>query len=383
MTNSIAKKKEILQDIVMEFHPEMIEDITLHEDHTKIPFTQIAALGTAFDPLVAAFQKIMGGQAQSGLYHVTVPPGGHLAKFTNGKGYLGSVLDASNQVAGQATLTPLICNPTMLFVAAALSGIDRKLDRIQETQQEILDFLVQKEKSELKGDLIFLSDVLNNYKYNWNNEKYLNNNHIKVLDIKQSAERKIIFFRGQIAATIGKGSFLHSDKHVKTQLEQVQSEFKDYQLALYIFSFSSFLEVMLLENFEKPFLDGIVNKIEDYSAKYCELYSKCYDQIESYSKSSIQSHLLTGLSIASRAAGKAIEKVPVISKSQIDETLIGTGDKIGDISDKRTVKTMEILSDKQNSYVMPFVENIVLVNKLYNEPIEIVFDNENVYLETV
>jgi hypothetical protein len=126
---------------------------------------------------------------------VTVPAGGHLAAFQDGSGYLGSVLNAGNQVAGQATLTPLVCNPTMLFMAAALANIDKKLDSIQETQQEILDFLVQKDKSELKGDLNFLSDVLNNYKYNWNNEKYINSNHIKVLDIKQSAERKIIFYR--------------------------------------------------------------------------------------------------------------------------------------------------------------------------------------------
>jgi hypothetical protein len=138
---------------------------------------------------------------------------------------------------------------------------------------------------------------------------------------------------------------------------------------------------MLLENFEAAFLDGVVGKIEDYSFKYRELYTKCYDQIEGYLKSSIQSHLLNGLSIASRAAGKAIEKVPVISKSQIDETLIETGDKIGDFSSKRTVKTMQTLVDKQNSYVTPFVENIKTVNKLYNRPLEIVFDRENLYLE--
>jgi hypothetical protein len=51
-------------------------------------------------------------------------------------------------------------------------SIDRKLDSIQETQQEILEFLEQKEKSRLKGNLNVLADVLNNYKYNWNNEKY-------------------------------------------------------------------------------------------------------------------------------------------------------------------------------------------------------------------
>lgn len=382
MGSLTVKKNEMLQKMAtMEFHPAVIEEEVSLTKYTKLPLSRVTALGTAFEPVVSAFQSVVIGGATSGLYKVTVPAGGHLAAFQNGSGYLGSVLNAGNQVAGQATLTPLVFNPTMLFMAAALANIDRKLDSIQETQQEILNFLVQKDKSELKGDLNFLTDVLNNYKHNWNNEKYINNNHIKVLDIKQSAERKIVFYREQILSNIGKKTFFHSDQDVKKQIEKIQSEFKDYHLALYLYSFSSFLEVMLLENFEVTFLDGVVGKIENYSFNYRELYTKCYDQIEGYSKSSIQSHLLKGLSIASRATGKAIEKVPVISKSQIDETLLGTGDKIGDFSSKRTVKTMRTLVDKQNSYITPFVENIKTINRLYNRPLEIVFDRENLYLE--
>ena len=382
MDSLTAKKNEMLQEMAtMEFHPAVIDEEVRLTNCTKLPWSRVAALGTAFEPVVSAFQSVVNSGATSGLYKVTVPAGGHLAAFQDESGYLGSVLNVGNQVAGQATLTPLVFNPTMLFMAAALANIDKKLDRIQETQQEILDFLVQRDKAELKGDLNFLSDVMNNYKYNWNNEKYINNNHIKVLDIKQSTEQKIIFYREQISANIEKRSFLHNDRDVKKQLEKIQSEFKDYQLALYLYSFSSFLEVMLLENFEVAFLDGVVGKIEDYSFKYRELYTKCYDQIEGYSKSSIQSHLLSGLSIASRVAGKAIEKVPVINKSQIDESLIETGEKIGDFISKRIVNTMQTLVYKQDSYVTPFVENIKAVNSLYNRPLEIVFDRENLYFE--
>lgn len=367
--------------VAIEFYPAVIEEEINLSNCTKLPFSRVTALGVAFEPVVSAFQSVINGGAKSGLYKVTLPVGGHLAAFKDGSGYLGSVLnDVSNQVAGQATLTPLVCNPTMLFLAATLANIDKKLDSIQETQQEILDFLIQKDKSELKGDLNFLSDVLSNYKFNWHNEKYINSNHIKVLDIKQSAERKIIFYRDQILVKLGKKSFLHSNHNVKNQLDKIQYEFRNYQYALYLFSFSSFLEVMLLENFESAFLNGVVNKIEDYSFKYRELYTKCYNQIADYSKSSIQSHLLSRLATASRFAGKTIEKVPVISKSQIDETLIETGDKIYRISSKQTVKTMQMLVDKQNSYVMPFVENIKTVNRLYNKPLEIVFDQENLYI---
>ena len=74
-------------------------------------------------------------------------------------------------------MTSLACDPTMIFMAAALANVEKKLDAIQDMQKEMMDFLVQKEKADLKGDLNFLFDVFNNYKYNWNNEMYKNSNN--------------------------------------------------------------------------------------------------------------------------------------------------------------------------------------------------------------
>ena len=136
----------------------------------------------------------------------------------------------------------------MIFMAAALANIDKKLDAIQELQQEMMDFLVQKERAELRGNLIFLSDILNNYRFNWNNDMYKNSNHIKVLDIRQMAEQKILFYRDQISSKLKKKSLIHSDKEAKKQIDAIQSAFKEYQLALYTHSFSSFLDIMLYAN---------------------------------------------------------------------------------------------------------------------------------------
>ena len=264
-------------------------------------------------------------------------------------------------------------------MAIALAEINKKLDDIKEIQQEILDFLTHKERAELKGDLNFLADILNNYKYNWDNDKYKNNNHIKVLDIRQTAERKIDFYREQISSKIRKKSFFHNDLDVKKQLKRIDSEFKDYQLALYLFSFSSFLEVMLLENYDSAYLDGISQKIGVYSYKYRELYTECYDQLDRYAKTSIQAHLLNGMASVNKIAGEAVAKVPIISKSQIDETLIETGNKLGKFGAKRTENAMKKFVEKQSSSVRPFIESINSINKLYNKPMELLYDQENIY----
>ena len=378
------RKNEVVKKMMdMEFYPQIVDEQSDISTHEILPFTKLATLGVAFEPLSQAFKYVTsGGKFTGGTCKVTIPKGTHLTEFIDGSGYMGAARDASNNLVSQARINPLVCDPMMLCMAVALANIDKKLDSIQEMQQELLEFLVEKERSEMQGDLNFLSDVLNNYKYNWNNEKYKNSNHIKVLDIKQSAERKIDFYRKQITKKLDKKSFLHSDQEVKKQLQKVQSDFKDYQLSLYLYSFASFLEVMLLENFDEAYLNSITQKIEGYSFQYRELYTRSYEQIELKAKSSLQSNLLGGAAFVNKTVGKTLAKIPVLNRSQIDETLIESGSKLGRYKSKRTEQTLEQLLNMQDSYVQPFIDNVKTVNRLYNEPIELLFDQENLYLST-
>ena len=359
--------------------PVVQEELSIQR-YSKVPLSRIAALGTGLEPIAAAVQQVVsGGQAVSGYYKVTIPAGTHLASFKDGTGFLGTAMGETG-IAGQARLNPLVCDPTMLLVAATLANIDKKLDAIQETQQEMLDFIVQKEKSALKGDLDFLMDIYNNYKFNWNSEKYKTANHIKVLDIRQSAGRSIDFYREQIKKRISKKAFLHSDQDVKKQLAQVQDEFKDYQLAMYLYGFGYFLEILLQENFDAAYLEAISKKMEDMSFQYRELYSMAYEQIEGYTKSSLQAKFVGGLSAMNRVAGEAIAKIPVISKSQIDETLIEAGEKLGAYKERRVTTTMHRLVERQSSCVRPFIDNIDMVNRMYNQPMTLIFNEETLYL---
>ena len=211
------------------------EDVSL-ASYTKYPLSKLNSLGVAFEPLTSAIHNVFGASGgTTQLCQVTVPAGTHLASFKSGVGNLGTVLNANNQIAGQAVINPLVCNPTMLFMAAALASIDKKLDSILETQHDMMEFLEQKEESELRGNLRFLADVFNNFRFNWNNEKFKNAGHIKVLDIRQSAEQKIDFYQKQIQSKLKKKALVQSDQDVKKRLEKISSQFKDY-------FFNSFME---------------------------------------------------------------------------------------------------------------------------------------------
>lgn len=352
-------------------------------NYTPLPLSRLAAYGTAFQPLATAVQTAVSGAGGSGIYYVNTA-GKTMFQMKGTNNFIGSLQISTGMVGGgQAQMTPLVCDPTMLFMAAALANIEKKLDAIQNMQKEMMDFLVQKEKSDLKGNLNFLFDVFNNYKYNWKNEMYKNSNHIKVLDIRQEAEKKIAFYREQIIAKVNKKSFIHTDQTVNKQLQSVQDQFKDYQLALYLLGFSSFLEVMLLGNFDADYLTGISDKLEKYSLKYRELYTKCYDEIESYSSTSVQSSMLKGIAKASTSVGKFVEKIPVISKGQADEALIAAGDKLDELNDGKLRKQMRSLIEHQSNSIRPFIENIDTVNELCNKPVQLLIDKDNLYISTI
>jgi len=326
----------------------------------SIPLSNLSALGVAFQPLTSAIQTITSGAGGSGLYYVNT---NGKQMFTSGTEYIGSLMTENGAVGGgQARMTAFPCDPTMLFMAAALMNIEKKLDSIQEMQTEILAFLEEKERAVLQGNLNTLNDVLSNFKYNWTNETYKTNKHILVQQIKKEAESSIVLYREQIVKKAKKRSLIHSDQEVKSKLSALQSCFKDYQLALYLYSFASFLEIMLLGNYDEGYLNSIENRIREYSLQYRTLYGDCYTVMEGYAKSSIQSGVMSGLAVASKFVGETIAKIPVVSNSQLDESLIEAGAKLHESGDRRTDNTLSALVQISDNVTVFFVNNIIYNN---------------------
>lgn len=349
------------------------------EKATKIPLSKVSALGVAFEPLTQIAQTITSGSGKSGIYYVNTK-GMQMFSKNGDTGFIGALKNSNGSVGGgQATMTQMPCNPTMLFMAAVLMSVEKKLDDIHEIQEDILLYLEQKDKTKLQSDLNVLTDILNNYKYNFNNEKYKTNKHIQVQEIKRNAEHSMLLYREQIGSKIRKRRLLHSDQEANAILEKLKTQFKDYQLALYLYSFSSFAEVMLLENFDAGYLDSVTGRIDEHSFQYRKLYTDCYDLMENYCKSSVQSNLLKCLSKASKSVGNTIAKMPVISNFQLDESLIESSEKLKAYLDSKPDKPMQKLIDAHDNVSMPFIENLKTVNMLYNGETKYYIDKENIY----
>ena len=348
-----------------------------------IPVANLAAWGVAFQPLTAAIQTAVSGAGGSGIYFVNTM-GKQMFTTSGGAEFIGSLKSAAGTVGGgQARMTMLPCDPTMLFMAAVLANVEKKLDAIQETQEEILEYLQEKERARLQANLNTLGETLNDIKYNWDNDVFKQNKLILVQNIKRDAYESIDLNRSQIAKRLKKRTAIHGDKAVRELLKDLQSQFSDYQLALYLYSYGSFLEVMLQGNYNEAYLTSVEQRISEYSLQYRMLYTECYDLMEEYSKSSIQSGMLGILATGSRKMGEAIASVPVISNSQLDENLIDAGSRLGRQGDRRADAALSGLVQTRANVTQPFVEHIQTVRDLYNKPVTYLIDGKNVYVRQI
>lgn len=368
-------------------------DIKVDRDKAiAVPIDQLPALGVAFASLPEAIRTMIGtASLPNNLFTITDALGNpidaaNLMRFNDGTGLLASFRDAVNGF-GQARLHEVAgggvmpYDPTMLFMAAAIMQINHKLDAIQNTQRKMFDYLRQKDKAELRGDTETLAGILNGYQFNWNNDMWRNNNHMKVLDIKQEMAKASIHLRAQITGLLQEGQFIENRDAVGKRSDGVADLMKEYRLTVYNHAFASFLEPMLSENFDAEYLKKTAEDIEDRRLKYLRFYTDIYNKIEDRSNHTPEAAVLDGVSFLGRKLGEAVATVPLIGdKTPIDEALIGAGDNVERFNADRTDDLLKSMRGARLPHTKEFREGVEMLNRLHNTPMALACDKDNVYL---
>lgn len=355
-----------------------------------IPLDQIASLGTGFASIPEQFRTFT--MQNNGMLMEAFDKFGRqmsiseLNTLRGSTDHIGSHPDPLTHI-GQArfreapnTSFTVPINPATIAMAVALSQINQKLDAIQQTQQEMFDYLKQQDKAKLRGDLQTLVDMMDGYRFNWDNPTFRQNKHAKALDIRQDAEQSIIHLRAQIKTKLAEKSLIANRFEISQRLDEVLDRLKEYQLSLYLYSFAAFAEVMMLENFDEDYLKAISGKIEERSLQYRQIYTECYDVIESSSEKALDSAVLGGLSIAGKALGGFIKKTPIGDLTPIDEALEGAGESISSFNESQTDNLLEKLRLAKTPEVKSFSDSLASVNALYNKPTRLLADSENIYV---
>lgn len=361
----------------------------------KLPLERVPQLGIALASLPSTFRTVTNTVSVPMLLQPTDKFGNPLdpsilQSFKDGSGLMGSYRDAANGF-GQArfhvvegdiatSVTQVPYDPTSLFMAAAIAQINQKLDSIQESVDEMFDYMRQRDKANMRGNLKTLVDILNGYGLYCDNAIEMTSAHMKVIDIKHASEQDIEHFRSLAQSDLKKKGLVEVRDGLSKRLDKVLDYLKDCQLATYIHAFSLFLEPMLAQNFESAKLADAVAKIEADSLAYRELYTECYDALEAETADTVDSALLGGIASAGKLLGRAIAKTPVGDHTLIDEALEGAGENIGRFNDEQSEKLIEKLHQAKTPDVAPFRQSVMEIDILYNRPTQIAVDAENVYI---
>ena len=394
--NDDDRKKAVREQLSStQFHLSSTEQSVDVTNAIKIPLDYLPSLGVAFGSIPTMFRSITTTINIPTLLTVTDKLGNPLdpnvlQTFKDGSGLLGSFRDAATGF-GQArfhvqqgmsltSVTTMPYNPAFLAMAIALVQINKKLDSIQSSVDQIFKYMRQRDKADMQGNLKTLADILNEYGFNYGNTVYMSNAHMKVLDIKQKSEQDMELFRFQVQEKLHKKSFIEIRESVSKRLDTVLDYLKDYQLSAYIYCFALFLEPMLSENFESGKLNAITKRIEEESIRYLELYSECYETIETSTHKSIDTIVFGGLASVGQKAGKAIAATKVGDHTLIDEALEGAGKGIEGLNNKYSNSLTEKLLSAKSLDVLPFKENVESINILYNQPSQLAIDDKNIYV---
>lgn len=375
--------------IPVEYYPSIPrEDIIPYTKH-KYARKDLASLGAVFAVVAAEIAKAaMNAPNQEGLYRCVFPKGvtGHLAVSKDGSGFLGNIINEKGLVA-RARWTPvenasavMAFDPVTLAVAVAIMSVNMKLDQIQKTQAEILQFLQQDKESELEGSINSLSDILEQYRFNADQSSWKSSKLTSVTGIKATAENNIIFYRKEITKVLEKQKTIHSRHSAEKLKTEVEHQFRYLQLSTYLYAYSSFLEVLLSGNYSEDYLDHMSEKIRDYSTQYRLDYTACYDQLEKYMSDNVQAVAFNNIGKISKAAGETIEKIPVIRRGPVDEALISAGNKMKGFGEKQVKTAMNDFRTNSDAGIQLFLGNISTINELSNRPVEVFFDNDDIYI---
>lgn len=388
-------QKTVLPQDAPEIEKAIAEKVNHLREYKKIPLGEIAALGGVFAQLSPALRTVAQTVTMDGFGYMPInnlggealrqfaknTPGiyaGSFNRLSTGKAVMAKWVKLGPQTVTANAVMPI--NPMMMAMAVMMVQVNQKLDAIQKTQQDILSFLQEDKKAKLQGDLNMLSDILDKYKFNWDNDQYRSNYHMKTLDIKQSAEQNIIFYQKQIADKIKSLPPVFLDQAVRDTMNKIADNFHDYSMALYLFSFSSYLEVMLLGNFSEEYLNSVAQRVRDYQAYYQDQFEKCRDYIAKVSGDSVQMKVQDAVGQAGKILGNLIGSSPLLNRGPVDEWLKDGGAQLLKEKEEKIAKLVAEFETRQDTGSELFVESVRNVKTVCNETQAIIFDKENLYL---
>ena len=362
------------------------------EKSIAVPIAKMSTLGASIASLVSSFTNMreMTMVDMKGYYQLANESIGDTLKKAKNGNFWGAfkTIDGKSKFVQLKEVDSIKApenmvmkvNPAMILMAVALYSVEKELINISDMEKQIISFLEIEKESEIEADVITLSEIIKNYKHNWDNEHYVTSNHKMVLDIQRTARKNMISYQKQLDTILKKKRIIPTQSQVKNVLKDLLKKFRYYNLSLYSFALSSFEEIMLSGNFKEEYIDFVIDEIRKNSEEYRELFGRCSGFLEEQSGHSLDSLFIRGVGSVSGAVGKVIGSIPKVRDGQVDEFLQDKGAKMKESALKQVdsiIHSFAEVSDPNTGMIMSKMDDMI---NIYNKTKAICFDRSNIYL---
>ena len=358
----------------------------------SIPIAALSALGAGAASLIPALRTVTQTTVADtqGLFRLVNAGAGDALKVAKNRNYWGALKTAEGtsklaqfQAAGSlsATSTAVMpIDPVTIMMAVALFSIEQQLGNIAEMEKRILSFLEVEKESEIEADVKTLSDIIKEYKHNWDNEHFIASNHKMVLDIQRTARKHMVSYQKKVREALNSKQFINVQAQVNSDLKDLYKKFNYYRLSLYTFSMASFIEIMLSGNFKEEYITDIKSEIETLSYDYRELFTRCSLYLEKKSAASLDTNVLKGIGAAGKAVGEFIGSIPVVKEGQMDELLQKGGSQLRQNAQEKEQEVLLSFAKLSNPETGVFIDKMTEMIRIYNHTSAICFDEKQIYL---
>ena len=376
---------------IVELTENMISELSMInsvENSVCLPIEKLSSLGEFVRKAFISFglnSEIPVSKGETLFRTINVDPADVLKKAKDGS-YWGAIrkADGTSKMAKFAEISPfsvkkaVTVNPALALMAATLRTLEKKLDKITKLSEQIVSFLENEKRSEIVADVQTLLNIISNYKYNWDNDMYLTNNHKMVLDIQRTARKNINFYQKTIDDLLSKKKTSATQKQTDALLNCYINAFQYLKMSLYTYSMASMLDVMISGNFYESYVQNKISEIQEISMNYRELFEKSSVFLEKQSAKTLSNNVLKGLGVASGTAGKVFSSIPVVKKGHVGKALINKSDVIKTSAQENDDKAVKLFAQYNNPQTNIFVEKLQEIKCIYKSN-EILITEDNVY----
>ena len=187
---------------LVEMNNYMLTDITKNSITNNSYSVALSKLSNVSPVTISTFNNIKNicnkaPNTNDKLYRVTnLNKNDSLKKVRDGKTFWGSIKksDGSSTMAKLSEVKGPVLDSSVIMMSAMLTGIDQELGEIKEITKKIFSFLKNEKESEIESDLELLNRSISDFRFNLEDEKYINNNYKQAMEIKRTANKNILFY---------------------------------------------------------------------------------------------------------------------------------------------------------------------------------------------